>query len=126
MLTIGHSTRPIECFIALLQSHAIQHLVDVRTIPKSRHNPQFILEELSKSSHRSQIAATHIPGLGGRRRPRKDSSYTGWRNLSFRGYADPMETPEFEAALQVLIGMAAQERIAILCAEAVPGAATSR
>src|SRR4029077_8616526 len=118
--TVGHSTRTIEEFIALLKEQSIKRLVDVRTIPRSRHNPQFNRDELPKSLRGAHIGYTHMPELGGLRHARKDSSNTGWRNLSFRGFADYMQTPEFERALEKLIGMAARGRIAIVCAEAVP------
>ena len=96
IFTIGHSTRPIEEFIELLTAYGVQRLIDVRTIPQSRHNPQFGRERLSASLDQAGIPYTHMPGLGGLRRPRKDSINTGWRNTSFRGYADYMQTPEFE------------------------------
>jgi uncharacterized protein (DUF488 family) len=117
MLTIGHSTHPIEKFIAMLRAHGVEHLADVRTIPKSRYNPQFNRENLSESLAVAGIAYTHMPELGGLRHPRKDSRNTGWRNSSFRGYADYMETPEFAAALDILQRLS---RVAIMCAESVP------
>jgi uncharacterized protein (DUF488 family) len=120
IFTIGHSTRPIEDFIALLQAHEIQLLADVRTIPKSRHNPQFNLETLPKSLRPAHIAYEHMSELGGLRHARKDSTNLAWRNLSFRGYADYMQTPEFETALKHLIEEAKTRRTAIMCAEAVP------
>ena len=117
--TIGHSTRTIEEFIGLLRSHHITQLVDIRTIPRSRHNPQFNCEELSASLKQAGIAHHHLPGLGGLRHPRPDSSNTGWRNASFRGYADYMQTPQFEESLQELIALAEKAPTAIMCAEAV-------
>jgi uncharacterized protein (DUF488 family) len=120
VFTIGHSTRPINEFINLLTVHGVQRLIDVRTIPQSRHNPQFGREQLSSSLERAGIQYTHMPGLGGLRRPRKDSLNTGWRNTSFRGYADYMQTPEFEAHLSRCIGLAKEERVALMCAESVP------
>ena len=120
IFTIGHSTRPIEEFIRLLQAHGIQRLVDVRTVPKSRHNPQFGQEQLSASLERDGIHYTHMRGLGGLRHARPDSTNTAWRNASFRGYADYMQTPEFEKSLAQLITFAEGERVAIMCAEAVP------
>ena len=118
VLTVGHSTRTIDELIELLQAHGVTRLVDVRTIPRSRHNPQFNRDALPKSL--ALIAYTHAPELGGLRHARKDSSNTGWRNLSFRGFADYMLAAEFQQALHKLIEMAGRDRIAILCAEAVP------
>src|SRR5260370_28456324 len=111
VLTIGHSTRTIEDFVALLKAQRVRRLVDVRTIPRSGHNPQFNRDELKQSLRRVRIGYTHMAELGGLRRPRKDSPNTGWRNLSFRGYADYMQTPDFEEGLQKLIGLAALGRI---------------
>src|ERR1700676_2611352 len=119
-MTVGHSTRPIDEFIALLKEHAVKRLVDIRTVPRSRHNPQFNRDELPVSLRAAHIGYTHLPELGGLRHARKDSLNTGWRNLSFRRFADYMLTPEFERGLQELIEMGAQEPIAIMCAEAVP------
>ena len=120
MFTIGHSTRPIDEFIGLLTAHGVQRLVDVRTIPQSRHNPQFGREQLSASLEPAGIGYTHVPGLGGLRRPRKDSTNTGWRNVSFRGYADYMQTLEFEESLDRCVELAGQQRVALMCAESVP------
>ncbi|HJZ95687.1 MAG TPA: DUF488 domain-containing protein [Candidatus Solibacter sp.] len=120
IFTVGHSTRAIEDFIGLLQAHGVERLIDVRTVPKSRHNPQFNRDELPKSLKQAKISYTHMPELGGLRRPRKDSINTGWRNLSFRGYADYMQTPDFERGLEKLIELGASETVAIMCAEAVP------
>ena len=118
--TIGHSTRPIEEFLAILANYGIRELVDVRTIPRSRHNPQFDQANLPASLAARGIAYRHMPGLGGLRRPRADSTNTGWRNSSFRGYADYMQTPEFARNLDELIRRGAESAIAIMCAEAVP------
>jgi uncharacterized protein (DUF488 family) len=118
--TIGHSTHPIEDFIHILEAHNIRRVVDVRTIPRSRHNPQFNRESLSASLHKASIDYRHLPGLGGLRHPRKDSINTGWRNASFRGYADYMQSPEFGASLNHLIELASEVPTAIMCAEAVP------
>jgi uncharacterized protein (DUF488 family) len=120
ILTIGHSTRPIEAFLHLLEAHGVKHLVDVRTIPRSRYNPQFNDGALAVSLPSAGIAYTNMKALGGLRHPRPDSRNTGWRNLSFRGYADYMQTPEFAAALDTLIQIALAEPAAIMCAEAVP------
>ncbi|MBV9760590.1 MAG: DUF488 domain-containing protein [Acidobacteriaceae bacterium] len=118
--TIGHSTRPVEALIEMLQAHRVKRLVDVRTIPKSRHNPQYSQEALAPRLRDSGIAYQHMKALGGLRRPRKDSPNLGWRNDSFRGYADYMQTPEFASALETLIALALHEPIALMCAEAVP------
>ncbi len=120
VLTVGHSTRSIEEFLALLRAHKVQQVVDVRTIPRSRHNPQFNGEALEKSLKRAGVGYLHIGGLGGLRHARPDSQNTGWRNASFRGYADYMQTAEFETALEELMRVARNERTAIMCAEAVP------
>src|SRR5579872_936433 len=120
VLTIGHSTRSIESFIEILRAHGVQRLVDVRTIPRSRTNPQFNRETLAKTLAEAGIGYTHAAELGGLRHARKDSLNTGWRNASFRGYADYMQTPEFEAAIKSLIETAKCEQITIMCAEAVP------
>jgi uncharacterized protein (DUF488 family) len=120
VLTIGHSTRAIEEFIDLLQAHAVSRVVDVRTVPRSRHNPQFNKDSLPDSLEEGGLGYVHMPGLGGLRHAKRDSLNVGWRNASFRGYADYMQTPEFEQNLEELIQLANQERIAIMCAEAVP------
>jgi len=120
LMTIGHSTRPIDEFVHLLRSHGVQRLVDVRTVPRSRHNPQFNRDQLSPSLHSARIHYSCVPGLGGFRHASHDSVNTGWRNVSFRGYADYMQTPEFQKHLDALIELAQQERIAVMCAEAVP------
>lgn len=120
IFTVGHSTRPIEEFLAMLQAHGVGLLVDVRTVPRSRHNPQFNREDLSRALHARRLHYRHMPGLGGLRHPRRDSVNIGWRNSSFRGYADYMQTPEFADNLDELIELAKQEPIAVMCAEAVP------
>ncbi len=118
--TIGHSTHPIEEFLNLLQAHQITQLIDVRKIPRSRRHPQFNSQALSDSLTSRQIAYNHMPDLGGLRQPSSDSINTAWRNASFRGYADYMQTPEFQAAVQALIDHAARTPTAIMCAEALP------
>jgi len=118
--TIGHSTHPIEEFIRMLEIHGIARLVDVRTIPRSRRNPQFDQENLPGSLQAAGIEYRHLPGLGGLRHARKDSMNTGWRNVSFRGYADYMQTPEFTENLNDLVEIATESPTAIMCAEAVP------
>ena len=118
--TIGHSTRPIAEFLEMLAAHGVRRLVDVRTVPRSGHNPQYGKEALSTSLDAQAIRYQHLPGLGGLRRPRPDSVNQGWRNTSFRGYADYMQTPEFASSVDALIAVAEQESTAIMCAEAVP------
>jgi uncharacterized protein (DUF488 family) len=118
--TIGHSTRPIDEFVAMLNAHGVTRLIDVRTIPKSRHNPQYNRNSLEAHLQDAGIGYDHMKALGGLRRPRKDSPNAGWRNESFRGYADYMGTVEFASALDAVIGAAAHERVVIMCAEAVP------
>src|SRR6266699_2740587 len=118
--TIGHSTRTIEQFIELLKAHDIEELVDVRTIPKSRHNPQFGAEELAASLQQAGIAYKHLAKLGGLRRTSKDSINLGWQNTSFRGFADYMATSEFRKGLDELKALAEKKTIVIMCAEAVP------
>jgi uncharacterized protein (DUF488 family) len=120
VMTVGHSTRPAKEFIQLLKAHGVQRLVDVRTVPRSRHNPQFNRSELARTLHSARLHYRHMPGLGGLRHARRDSINTAWRNASFRGYADYMGTPEFQENLDTLIGLAKEERVAIMCAEAVP------
>jgi uncharacterized protein (DUF488 family) len=120
LLTIGHSTRSIDEFIELLKGHGVQEIVDVRTVPKSRHCPQFNLDSLSDSLRKALIRYTHIEKLGGLRHSRKDSINLGWRNASFRGYADYMATPEFSQGLDALIRIARARTTTIMCAEAVP------
>jgi len=118
--TIGHSTRTTEQFLALLKAHGIEELVDVRTIPRSRHNPQFGTEELAASLQQAGIAYTHLGKLGGLRHASKDSVNLGWQNTSFRGFADYMATPAFTLGLDELTSTAEQKTVAIMCAEAVP------
>ncbi len=120
IMTIGHSTRPIGEFIRLLKSHQVKRLVDVRTVPRSRHNPQFERGQLAVALHSARLHYRYMPGLGGFRRARPDSGNAGWHNASFRGYADYMQTPEFHKNLDDLIELAKSERTAIMCAEAVP------
>jgi uncharacterized protein (DUF488 family) len=120
VLTIGHSTRPIEEFIGMLQAHQATCVADVRKIPMSRYNPQFNRAALQASLEQAGMQYVHLPGLGGLRRPKPDSPNAGWRNTSFRGYADYMQTPEFTSHLDELMRLAIRERVAIMCAEAVP------
>lgn len=121
ILTIGHSTRSIAEFIALLQAHGVTRLVDVRTVPRSRHNPQFNQDQLPASLRAAGIAYEHQPALGGLRRTSARSPNQGWRNLSFRGYADYMQTREFQDAVEQLVVQARRgEHLVLMCAEAVP------
>ncbi|HET8552946.1 MAG TPA: DUF488 domain-containing protein [Gammaproteobacteria bacterium] len=120
VLTIGHSTRSFDELVALLKTHKVARLVDVRTVPRSRRNPQFNRETLGDALGPEGIAYTHEEALGGLRKTRRDSPNTGWRNASFRGYADYMQTDEFAAGMDELVALAERERIAIMCAEAVP------
>jgi len=119
-MTIGHSTRSIDEFLALLDAHGIEQVADVRTVPRSGHNPQFGQIALSTSLRNSGLGYVHLPGLGGLRHSRRDSVNVGWRNKSFRGYADYMQTPEFAQGLEELIEMARRESVVVMCAEAVP------
>ena len=120
VFTIGHSTRPIDEFIRLLRAHGVQRVIDVRRVPSSRHNPQFDRANLSPALHRARIHYRYLPGLGGLRKAARDSRNTGWRNASFRGYADYMLTAEFAAELDNLLATGRREQVAIMCAEAVP------
>lgn len=118
--TIGHSTREAGEFVDLLRAHGVRRLVDIRTIPRSRRYPHFSIETLPGLLAGAGIEYEHRPSLGGLRKPRKDSVHTGWRNAGFRGYADHMETPEFESGLASLIEAAERAQVAVMCAEAVP------
>lgn len=118
--TIGHSTRPVDALVEMLMAYGVKRLIDVRTLPKSRHNPQYNREALEQRLRDTGIGYEHMKGLGGLRHPRKDSANMGWRNESFRGYADYMQTPEFASELETLVRAAAQEPVAVMCAEAVP------
>lgn len=120
MLTVGHSTLPIETFIGALQENAVRLLVDVRTIPRSRHNPQFGIDVLPGSLAKAGIEYKWMRELGGLRHSKKDSINRGWRNASFRGYADYMQTADFARALEALIALDKQTTAAIMCSEAVP------
>lgn len=120
LYTIGHSTHSLEEFVALLRAHGVAQVADVRSIPKSRHCPQFHIDVLPGALEQAGIGYAHLKSLGGRRSTRKTSINTGWRNASFRGYADYMATPEFAAGLEQLMTMAGARPTAIMCAEAVP------
>jgi uncharacterized protein (DUF488 family) len=120
VFTIGHSTRSAEDFIALLRENGITCLVDVRTVPRSARNPQCNRETLPATLAPAGIEYVHLGGLGGLRHPRKDSINTAWRTPGFRGYADYMQTPAFEKHLDTLIALIRRQRVALMCAEAVP------
>lgn len=120
LFTVGHSTRPIEEFVTLLDVYGIERLADIRTMPRSRHNPQFNGEALSRSLAEADIEYVAMPALGGLRHPRRDSPNAGWRNTSFRGYADYMQSAEFAGAVEELVRSSREARVAIMCAEAVP------
>ena len=117
---MGHSTRPLSEFITLLKAHSVVRLIDVRTVPRSRHNPQFDRDTLPAALAAAGISYEHLAGLGGFRRTHPGSLNAGWRNVSFRGYADYMQTSEFADNLAELIAKATRERIVLMCAEAVP------
>jgi uncharacterized protein (DUF488 family) len=120
VFTIGHSTRTALELVDLLRAFEVQRLVDVRTVPRSRHNPQFNQRELGPFLHNRHISYRHLGTLGGLRHPHSDSPNTAWRNASFRGFADYMSTPAFTAGLDQLIRLSTEKRTAIMCAEAVP------
>jgi len=118
--TVGHSTRSLDELVEVLRAHGVERLVDVRTIPRSRYNPQFNRDMLSKVLHNRHLSYRHMKTLGGLRHARPDSTNMGWRNASFRGFADYMQTPPFAEALERLLILADQKPTAIMCAEAVP------
>lgn len=120
VLTLGHSTRSIEAFVELLDAHRVTRVIDVRTVPGSRHNPQFNTATLSDTLAAVNVGYAHAPDLGGFRRTSADSPNSGWRNRSFRGYADYMQTADFAENLMRLIELARRDRLALMCAEAVP------
>jgi len=120
ILTVGHSTREWTAFVELLRAHRVERIVDVRSIPGSRHNPQFNRDTMAARLHSARIGYVYLRKLGGRRHARSDSRNMAWRNASFRGFADYMQTKEFEAGLQRLLQLAGRKRSAVMCAEAVP------
>lgn len=120
IFTIGHSTRPVEDFLAILKQYQITELVDIRTIPRSRHNPQFNNKELAHVLRNHHIGYRHQKNLGGLRHTHANSINTAWRNASFRGFADYMQTPEFHDGIQELIHLAHEKTVVIMCSEAVP------
>lgn len=120
IFTIGYSTRTIEEFIDLLKAHNINMVLDIRTVPKSRHSPAFNSEELKLRLKKAKIGYRHIKELGGLRHPAKDSINTGWINASFRGFADHMQTSEFQKGLEKVEKLAPKKLCALMCAEGVP------
>ena len=120
IFTIGHGTKSTDEFVGLLKTYEVQTVVDVRTVPKSRHNPQFNKEVLPESLKKARIGYIHIKGLGGLRHARQDSVNTAWRNVPFRGFADYMKTEDFRQNIERLIELAEQTKIAVMCAESVP------
>jgi uncharacterized protein (DUF488 family) len=117
---VDHSTRSLDEFVGLLKKYAIEQLVDIRTVPRSRHNPQFNQDILEESLHLRQVSYQHLKELGGLRHAHIDSVNTGWRNASFRGFADYMQTPPFAAAIERFTKIAQEQTTVIMCAEAVP------
>jgi uncharacterized protein (DUF488 family) len=120
MFTIGYSTRTAQKFLLALKSHGVRVLIDVRTVPKSRHRPEFNKDRLSKYLHKNGIRYVHMKELGGLRKPSKDSKNVGWINASFRGFADYMQTREFSSAIKKLQSIAVKKKVAIMCAEGNP------
>jgi len=120
VLTIGHSTRTLPEFFEMLKAYHVTLVVDVRSVPRSRHNPQFNKETLPNALKLERINYIHLPEIGGLRRPKPDSVNTAWQNISFRGYADYMQTKEFIEQLLDLIAFARENHVAVLCAEALP------
>ena len=120
VFTIGHSTRTLEEFVELLKTYGVTLLVDVRSVPRSRHNPQFNKETLPNSLKIYNIKYIHMPDIGGLRHPKRDSINLAWKNSSFRGYADYMQTQEFTDNLLKIVALARENCLALMCAEALP------
>lgn len=120
VLTIGHSTRTLEEFVQLLEVYGVTLVVDVRTVPRSRHNPQFNKETLPTSLKHYGVRYIHMPEIGGLRHPKHESVNTAWKNSGFRGYADYMHTQEFADSLLKIVALARENRLALMCAEAMP------
>jgi uncharacterized protein (DUF488 family) len=118
--TIGHSTRDLEEFVSILKTYKVEVLVDVRTMPRSRHVPQFNIDTLPEVLEKEGIEYLHMEKLGGLRKTLKDSSNTAWRNKSFRGYADYMQTDAFKSGVEDLLRLGKDKTLALMCAEAVP------
>jgi uncharacterized protein (DUF488 family) len=120
VFTVGHSTRSLEAFVDLLRAYGVERVEDIRSVPRSRRNPQFNAEALAPALSSAGVDYELLKALGGLRHAHKDSPNQGWRNASFRGYADYMQTEAFTEGLQRLIDLSARQRVAIMCAEAVP------
>ena len=120
IFTIGHSTRPLAEFIELLRANGVKRVIDIRTVPRSHHNPQFNRETLGPELRAAGIGYVHLKKLGGLRHAKPDSKNLGWHNASFRGFADYMQTPEFDAGLERAMKLAATKPSTLMCAEAVP------
>jgi len=120
VMTIGHSTRTLAEFIHLLKTHGVSRVADVWTVPRSSHNPQFNKDSLPGELQKAGLEYIHLPGLGGLRHTKTGSLNMGCRNSCFRSYADYMQTPEFERSLDELVLLTRKERVALMCAEAVP------
>jgi uncharacterized protein (DUF488 family) len=120
IFTIGHSNHLFEKFLEMLKAHEVQLVADVRTIPRSRHNPQFNTDILASTLKTEGIGYHHLPALGGLRHSKKDSLNSGWENDSFRGFADYMQTEGFASGLSELLVLGQERRIAVMCAEALP------
>jgi uncharacterized protein (DUF488 family) len=120
LYTVGHSTRPLDELVSALRGFDVSVLADIRTIPRSRHNPQFNGDALASALRARHIRYAHLRELGGLRKPRKDSPNAGWHNESFRGFADYMQTESFEEGLGKLHALTAGRVVALMCAEAVP------
>ena len=120
ILTIGHSTRALPEFIEMLKAYQVTLVIDVRSVPRSRHNPQFNKETLPNALKLEGVDYVHMPDIGGLRRPKSDSVNMAWDNKSFRGYADYMQTKEFIEQLLDLIAFARENHVAVMCAEALP------
>jgi uncharacterized protein (DUF488 family) len=120
VFTIGHSTRTLDEFIGLLKNYSVTLVLDVRTVPRSRHNPQFNKETLPVSLKTEGIKYIHMPEIGGLRRPKHDSINLAWKNMGFRGYADYMQTKEFTDGLLKIVALARENHLALMCAEALP------
>jgi len=120
IFTIGHSTHDLATFKTILRAYGINQLVDVRSIPRSRHNPQFNADTVAQKLRNASIGYRSMKGLGGLRHAHKDSVNTAWQNASFRGFADYMQTDAFKENLEKLMQLSKKKRIAIMCGEAVP------
>jgi uncharacterized protein (DUF488 family) len=120
IFTIGHSTRPLSELVQLLRAHGVHRVIDIRAIPRSRHNPQYNRETLGPALRSNKIGYVHLKALGGLRRTKPDSKNVGWYNASFRGFADYMQTAEFEVALARAIKLSKVKPSVLMCAEALP------